>query len=67
MKQGPRLLKEELERQRKNKLCFECRKEGHKALFYCQGQRNQTWKSQGCLLRKQLYLAMQISATNEEA
>jgi hypothetical protein len=35
-KQGPKLLAKELERRRKNKLCFEYGKEGHMSSFYRQ-------------------------------
>jgi DNA-directed RNA polymerase subunit M/transcription elongation factor TFIIS len=35
IKQGLRLSKEELDRHRQKKLCFKCRKEGHRASSYC--------------------------------
>jgi hypothetical protein len=38
IKHKKQLPKEKLKQRRKNKLCFECKKEGYKALFYHQGQ-----------------------------
>src|SRR5438552_8575972 len=65
-KQGPRLSKEELDRRRKNKLCFECGKEGHRASFHRQSQKKPNGKGQGRPPGKQLHAAMQINMVNSE-
>jgi RNase H-like domain found in reverse transcriptase/Reverse transcriptase (RNA-dependent DNA polymerase)/Integrase zinc binding domain/Chromo (CHRromatin Organisation MOdifier) domain/Retrotransposon gag protein len=65
--QGPRLPKEELERRRKNRLCFECGKEGHMASFHRQGQKKPPFgKGKGRPQNKRLHAAMQINMTNSE-
>ena len=65
--QGPRLSKEELERRRKNKLCFECGKEGHMSSFHRQDQRGPPKKGKkGRPQGKQLHAAMQINMTNSK-
>jgi hypothetical protein len=45
----PTIPKEEMDRRRKGKLCFECGKEGHMANFYRKGRNSKPWKK-----RKQL-------------
>jgi hypothetical protein len=64
--QTQRLSKEEMERRRKNKLCFECGKEGHRASFHRPGQKKRHHKGKGRPPNKQLNAAMQINMVNSE-
>jgi hypothetical protein len=40
----PQISKDEMDRRRKGKLCFECGKEGHMANFHRKGKANKPWK-----------------------
>ena len=56
----PQLPKEEMERRKKNQLCYECGKPGHRAAFHRQGK---TPSRKGSFPKKKLYATMQLNAT----
>jgi hypothetical protein len=56
----------EMERRRKNRLCFKYRKEGYIASFYKQNYKKPFKKGGRRLLNKQLHTAIQVNITNSK-
>jgi hypothetical protein len=56
----------EIDKRRKNKLCFKYGKEGYIASFYKQNYKKPFKKQGRRLLNKQLYTTMQVNITNSK-